>query len=134
MSQNTGHTRVCPTRIDGATALFTHKVTVPHCQDRQRGRYHKCFTCSYNNGFVAAKGPRPSAAPKRVGKKASVKELTKAAIKASDPVDAAEGPSAEPPSSGSSSGPSSGAPGGGASSPRGDVAGENLIGPLPAPA
>ncbi len=51
-----GHTRVCPTRIDEAAALFAHRVTVEQCQDRQRGRYHKCFTCIYNNPYVAIHG------------------------------------------------------------------------------
>jgi hypothetical protein len=62
MANPNGHTRVCPTRIDGAVALFAHRVTVDQCQDRQRGRYHKCFTCVYNNPYVAIHG-LPSAAP-----------------------------------------------------------------------
>lgn len=49
--------RLCPTRVDGAAVLFAHKLTLPQCQDRQRGRYHKCFTCVYNNAYVAANGP-----------------------------------------------------------------------------
>ena len=56
MSIPTGHSRVCPTRIDGAVALFAHRVTQEQCQDRQRGRYHKCFTCAYNNTYVALHG------------------------------------------------------------------------------
>ena len=52
--------QVCPTRIDGSPGLVTHKITRGVCQDRQRGRYHKCFTCSYNNAFVAVHGlPEP---------------------------------------------------------------------------
>ena len=56
MPNETVHTRVCPTRIDAQAALFAHRVTTPQCQDRQRGRYHKCFTCAYNNAYVAAHG------------------------------------------------------------------------------
>lgn len=48
--------RSCPTRIDGAAVLFAHKLTPLQCQDRQRGRYHKCFTCVFNNAYVASNG------------------------------------------------------------------------------
>lgn len=48
--------RQCPTRIDGTGVLFAHKVSQGQCQDRQRGRYHKCFTCAYNNAYVAVHG------------------------------------------------------------------------------
>ena len=51
--------QTCPTRIDGSPGLFAHKVTRGTCQDRQRGRYHKCFTCAYNNAYVAVNGPPP---------------------------------------------------------------------------
>jgi hypothetical protein len=62
MPNTTGHSQVCPTRIDGATALFAHRVTVSQCQDRQRGRYHKCFTCVHNNAFTVVHGrPEPAA-------------------------------------------------------------------------
>jgi hypothetical protein len=55
--------QLCPTRIDRAPVLFAHKVTQTQCQDRQRGQYHKCFTCAYNNAYVALNGkPVPSAA------------------------------------------------------------------------
>ena len=40
---------LCPTRVDGAPVLFAHAVTHAMCQDRQRGRYHKCFMCAHNN-------------------------------------------------------------------------------------
>ena len=40
--------------------LFAHKVSAGQCQDRQRGHYHKCFTCAHNNAYVAAHG-KPSA-------------------------------------------------------------------------
>lgn len=59
--------QLCPTRIDRAAALFAHKVSATQCQDRQRGLYHKCFTCAYNNAYVAAHGkpaPNVQAAPK----------------------------------------------------------------------
>jgi hypothetical protein len=48
--------QLCPTRIDAQPVLFAHKVTRGQCQDRQRGRYHKCFTCAYNNAYVALHG------------------------------------------------------------------------------
>ena len=54
--------RVCPSRIDGAPVLFAHKVDVARCQDRQRQRYHKCFTCAFNNSYVAQNG-LPDIAP-----------------------------------------------------------------------
>ena len=47
---------VCPTRIDRTPVLFAHKVSKGQCQDPQRGHYHKCFTCAWNNGWVAARG------------------------------------------------------------------------------
>ena len=60
MTQN-GHARVCPTRIDGRAALFVHKVSKVQCQDRQRGHYHKCYACIYNNAYVAVHGlPTPA--------------------------------------------------------------------------
>jgi hypothetical protein len=51
--------QLCPTRVDGAPVLFAHKVSQGQCQDRQRGQYHKCFTCAYNNLYVAKHG-RPT--------------------------------------------------------------------------
>jgi hypothetical protein len=48
--------RDCPTRTNGAEALFAHKVTQGVCQDRQRNRYHKCYTCGFNNARVAIHG------------------------------------------------------------------------------
>lgn len=48
--------QMCPTRVDGAPVLFAHKVTQGQCQDRQRGSYHKCFTCAFNNAYVAKYG------------------------------------------------------------------------------
>ena len=77
MANNTGHVQVCPTRIDGANSLFAHRVTVSQCQDRQRGRYHKCFTCVYNNAFTAVHG-RPDQAAKGAGA-SKVKPKTAAA-------------------------------------------------------
>ena len=49
--------RFCPTRIDAAPVLFAHKVSEGQCQDRQRGQYHKCFTCAWNNAYVQVHGP-----------------------------------------------------------------------------
>lgn len=51
-----GEMHVCPTRIDRTPVLFAHKVSNGQCQDRQRGHYHKCFTCAWNNSWVAARG------------------------------------------------------------------------------
>ena len=48
--------KLCPTRIDGRAALFAHKVSEAQCQSRQRGQYHKCFTCAYANAYVAKFG------------------------------------------------------------------------------
>lgn len=48
--------RQCPTRRDGRAALFTHRVAEPECQSRQRGMFHRCFTCAYNNSWVARHG------------------------------------------------------------------------------
>ncbi len=56
---NNGDLRVCPTRIDHAPVLFAHKVGVVQCQDRQRGHYHKCFTCAWNNAWVKGHGAPP---------------------------------------------------------------------------
>lgn len=43
-------TRICPTRVGGGVPLFQHQVTVAQCQSKQRGLYHKCFTCAHANG------------------------------------------------------------------------------------
>lgn len=52
---------VCPTRVDGQPVLFAHAITPGMCQDRQRGLYHKCFTCVHNNAHGEA-GMKASAA------------------------------------------------------------------------
>lgn len=52
-----GDLRVCPTRIDRSPVLFAHKVVATQCQDRQRGHYHKCFTCCWNNAWIETHGP-----------------------------------------------------------------------------
>ena len=54
MESPDGRLQLCPTRIDGAPVLFAHKVTLAQCQDRQRGQYHKCFTCAFNNAHAGA--------------------------------------------------------------------------------
>ncbi|HJO26405.1 MAG: hypothetical protein CMK00_06920 [Planctomycetes bacterium] len=59
-----GGARSCPTRTDGAPALFAHRVSRSQCQDHQRERYHKCYTCAWNNALVAAHG-EPVAVPER---------------------------------------------------------------------
>lgn len=62
MTTQDNQLRQCPTRIDGTGVLFAHKVSQGQCQDRQRGQYHKCFTCAYNNAYVAVNGlPTPLA-------------------------------------------------------------------------
>ena len=63
MSETTTALQLCPTRIDRATALFAHKVSQAQCQDRQRGQYHKCFTCTYNNAYVSKHGAPVLKAP-----------------------------------------------------------------------
>lgn len=58
--------QICPTRVDGAAVLFAHRVSGAQCQDRQRGHYHKCFTCAHNNAYVAKNGraeTAPASAP-----------------------------------------------------------------------
>lgn len=55
--------RQCPTRTDGTPVLFAHKVSLGQCQDRQRGLYHKCYTCAWNNNHVAKHG-MPALQPK----------------------------------------------------------------------
>jgi hypothetical protein len=55
--------QMCPTRLDGHTVLFAHKVTAAQCQDRQRGHYHKCWTCQHNNAIATKNGhagPKPA--------------------------------------------------------------------------
>ncbi|MFT7487608.1 MAG: hypothetical protein ACI9F9_003469 [Candidatus Paceibacteria bacterium] len=48
--------QVCPTRVDGSRVLFAHRVDTRKCQERQRQRYHKCFTCAWNNSYVSLHG------------------------------------------------------------------------------
>jgi hypothetical protein len=50
--------RSCPTRADGEPVLFTHAVTPSLCQDRQRGHYHKCWSCAHMNGAASHNGAR----------------------------------------------------------------------------
>ncbi|HIG11640.1 MAG: hypothetical protein ABGY71_09590 [bacterium] len=56
MANKENQLRVCPTRTDGSPVLFTHRLDTGRCQERQRQRYHKCFTCAYNNNFVSKNG------------------------------------------------------------------------------
>lgn len=62
MDETRNGLQVCPTRIDGSPVLFAHRVSAGQCQDRQRGHYHKCFTCAYNNNYVATRGRTEAAA------------------------------------------------------------------------
>ncbi|MFT7171458.1 MAG: hypothetical protein ACI80K_004612 [Paracoccaceae bacterium] len=41
--------RACPTKLDGVMPLFQTRVTVSKCQSKQRGMYHKCFSCAHSN-------------------------------------------------------------------------------------
>lgn len=50
--------RQCPTRRDGAEVLIAQTVTPAMCQDRQRGLYHKCWTCIHRQGAAVAR-PAP---------------------------------------------------------------------------
>ncbi|MFT7676793.1 MAG: hypothetical protein ACI8QC_000769 [Planctomycetota bacterium] len=59
MKTQHGHDRVCPTRSDGTEILFAHKVTQAKCQDRQRGQYHKCYTCEHNNALAMQSPSKP---------------------------------------------------------------------------
>lgn len=43
------HSRSCPTRADGTEVLIAHRITEQTCQARQRGMYHKCFSCAFQN-------------------------------------------------------------------------------------
>lgn len=71
-AQEPNSLQICPTRIDGAPVLFAHKVTPTQCQDRQRGHYHKCFTCAHNNAYVSNHGRVEAAARPPVPKKMQV--------------------------------------------------------------
>jgi hypothetical protein len=69
-----GELHVCPTRIDRTPVLFAHKVTNGQCQDRQRGHYHKCFTCVWNHSWIAAHGaPVPAPVPTGIERRSSVR-------------------------------------------------------------
>jgi hypothetical protein len=58
--------QICPTRIDAAPVLFAHKVDRARCQERQRQRYHKCFTCAWNINYVSVHGePEAGSEPVR---------------------------------------------------------------------
>ena len=81
MTASEDHARICPTRTNGAEVLFTHKVTVEQCQDRQRGRYHKCYTCAFNNGWVASNGLPEQPAPKPKAKPARRRTRERAAVR-----------------------------------------------------
>ena len=49
--------RECPTRADGAHALFAHVIDGATCQERQRGHFHKCPTCTHCNARLHASSP-----------------------------------------------------------------------------
>jgi hypothetical protein len=45
--------------------LFAHRVIASQCQDRQRGHYHKCFTCAWNNTWARIHGSPPEVSVER---------------------------------------------------------------------
>lgn len=52
--------RTCPTRTDGAPALFTHRISGGTCAGRQSSNYHKCFSCEhFEHGVVVPKAGLP---------------------------------------------------------------------------
>jgi len=55
----TGFLHFCPTRVDRTPVLVAHRVSMRQCQERQRGHYHKCFTCAWQNVRIAANGRPP---------------------------------------------------------------------------
>lgn len=67
--------RSCPTRIDGTPVLLAHKVTQHQCTDRQRGRYHKCFTCIHNHAYRAS-----DTLPSSLSQKAPLKPAEKISV------------------------------------------------------
>jgi len=70
--------QLCPTRSDGHSVLFAHKVTHGQCQDRQRGHYHKCWSCVHNNALAARNGhshPKPAALPAAPASVATRREM-----------------------------------------------------------
>ncbi len=56
MTRTDDRSKVCPTRADSTSPLFSHRVTTENCQKRQREQYHKCFTCVHANAYVAKHG------------------------------------------------------------------------------
>ena len=44
------NTLSCPTRPDDVEALIAQTITGSMCQSRQRGLYHKCWSCAHRNG------------------------------------------------------------------------------------
>ena len=69
--------RECPTRADGSPTLLAHRVSKGKCQSRQRGMFHKCFSCAWLNSRVAANGPPELTppAPEPVERKTPVTQL-----------------------------------------------------------
>ena len=57
MLSSTPARRRCPTRPDGGEVLIAHTIDRETCQERQRGHYHKCFTCVHQNGAEPAPAP-----------------------------------------------------------------------------
>jgi hypothetical protein len=53
MSNASDARRSCPTRADGTEVLIAHTIPIATCQDRQRGMYHKCFSCAYHGAGAA---------------------------------------------------------------------------------
>lgn len=53
--------RQCPTRADGVVPLIVHWIPPSTCLERQRGHYHKCYTCLYRGKGADEKLPVPPA-------------------------------------------------------------------------
>lgn len=51
--------RSCPTRADGTEVLIAHRITEQTCQERQRGMYHKCYSCVFRNAREHGAEERP---------------------------------------------------------------------------
>ncbi len=53
--------RQCPTLPDESAVLIAQTITRVMCQDRQRGLYHKCWSCALRNGSAPAVARKPLA-------------------------------------------------------------------------
>lgn len=73
--------RLCPTRTSGASSLIAQLITPDVCLERQRGSYHKCFTCQYQGlSAVASLSPPPKPTPLPLPKRSPVTEKAPARL------------------------------------------------------